>query len=511
MNAPTNSDTLIKTWLKGRAQLSADGTLQIVPPQRGDLSDKFRRAYHWIAETAILSSYSDVEFGQARRISRGEHFVDLHDEPGYSSFILLPLLTLMTGRRMVFLGAPGRGKTSMATLMGLLAGYSLETLRHSIQHGHPQLTIQDFLGSPLPSELIRAKANDKITVAWRDWIPMRVKIIDEYNRIPTKTQSALLSLLAEGYAEMYGQIITTGRSAWFLTANDEMGGGTFPVIEALKDRIDVVVRCSPFHSQHLSVLSQRIATARSAEEFVPDDIVFQPEELDQTDREIRAIEVPADVLDTLGFFLGQLDFCRRASDQVEYMNKDTLHLAGRRVAQVCNEDCPLDKQENLCTQTENGVSPRAFQAILHFSKALAYFRGQSVVSIADLRQIVPWVLFDKLRINAQSQFFQKLENKVLLTDRVSWIRQLFDRALQQQAAYHEVRKPLLLLQQQADERLGQPSNHQSKKELAAVRMAIEDLLSKNELNGPVYEDLLRLKGIYARLLHQSKPQSGFFG
>jgi MoxR-like ATPase len=193
------------------------------------------------------------------------------------------------------------------------------------------------------------------------------------------------------------------------------------------------------------------------------------------------------------------------------MNKDTLHLAGRRVAQVCNEDCPLDKQENLCTQTENGVSPRAFQAILHFSKALAYFRGQAVVGMADLRQVMPWVLFDKLKINPQSPFFQKLENKVLLTDRVSWIRQLFDRAMQQQAAYQAVRKPLLVLQQQADERKDQIPDGQSRKDLAAVVKAIEDLLGKNELTGPVYEDLLRLKSIHARCLSRSQTRSGFFG
>jgi MoxR-like ATPase len=506
-----DSDTLIQSWRRGRAQVSAGRALQIAPLQRGSLSDKFRRAYRWIAETAILSPYSDVEFGGSRRVRRGQHFVDLHDEPGYSSFLLLPMLTLMTGRRMAFLGAPGRGKTSVATLMGLLAGYPLETVRRAIQHGHPQLTIHDLLGTALPSELMRARAGDDIPVAWRDWIRMRVKVIDEYNRIPTKTQSALLSLMAEGYAEMYGQVVTAGRSAWFLTANDEQGGGTFPVIDALKDRIDVVVRCSPFHSQHLSVLANRIATARSAEEFVPDDVVFRPEELDQADRDVRAVEVPADVLDALGFFLGQLDFCRRASDQLEYMNKDTLHLAGRRVPQVCNEDCPLDKQENLCSQTENGVSPRAFQAILHFGKALAYFRGRSAVSITDLRQVAPWALFDKLKANAHSQFFQKLENKVLLTDRVSWIRQLFDRAMQQQAAYQAIRKPLLVLQERVNERSGPEPDGAGNKELTAVEAAIEDLLARNELNGPVYEDLLRLKGLHARLLHRRERRSGFLG
>jgi MoxR-like ATPase len=327
---------------------------------------------------------------------------------------------------------------------------------------------------------------------------MRVKIIDEYNRIPTKTQSALLSLMSEGYAEMYEQVVHAGKSAWFLTANDDLGGGTFPVIDALKDRIDIVVRCTPFHAQHLGVLDRRIASARNAEEYIPDDVVFTASELAEVNREVRAVEMPADVLDLTGFLFGQLDFCRQASDRLEFMNKDTLTLAGRRLGHVCNEDCPLDKHENLCTQSENGVSPRAYQSLIHYARALAWFRGRTAVSIEEVRRLAPWVLFDKLKVNSQSGFFQKGENKVLLTDRVSWIDQLFDRATQQYSAYEVSREPILALHRQAESGFGGLSTSEMRRRTGAVKQAIEQLVNKHELNGPVYEDLLRLKQLYSR-------------
>src|SRR5262249_37024978 len=152
-----------------------------------------------------------------------------------------------------------------------------------------------------------------VRVQWRSWISARVKIVDEYNRIPTKTQSALLSLMAEGYAELYEQVVRCGRSAWYLTANDDQGGGTFPVIDALRDRIDLVVRCTPFPPRFLDALAERVARGTSPEEFVPADLVCTPQELDEADRAVRAVTVPAAVREVLGHFLGQLDFCGRAS------------------------------------------------------------------------------------------------------------------------------------------------------------------------------------------------------
>ncbi|MDF1665263.1 MAG: MoxR family ATPase, partial [Planctomycetota bacterium] len=353
-----DASSLVDQWRNGRAFLGAHGAVEFRDRTKQPLAAKLRRAYQWISKNAIRSPYCDMEFGPVMTLGHSEIQVQIAKEHGYSSFLLLPLLTLMCSRRMVFIGAPGRGKTTVATLMALLAGEKLEDVRRGIQRGHPQLTIADLLGSPLPSELIRAERSEDVTVSWRHWISKRVKIIDEYNRIPTKTQSALLSLMAEGLVEMYEQVIHCGRSAWFLTANDDLGGGTFQVIDALKDRIDVVVRCTPFHARFLDTILQRIEKSQRAEDFLPQDILFNEEELNEIDEGVRKIEVPREIRDLVGFCLGQLDFCRRASLRMEYMNKDTLHLAGRRVGHVCTEDCPLDKHENLCSQTESGVSAR---------------------------------------------------------------------------------------------------------------------------------------------------------
>jgi MoxR-like ATPase len=494
---PTNNP--LARLLQGRASVGADLTVHLSEREGADLHYKMRQAYWWIVNNAILCPYYDIAYGSATHLknSAGDEIV-LHDEMSYSSFVLIPMLTLFTCRRALLIGGPGRGKTTSAILMALLSGMPREDVRRTIQRGHPQLSIADLLGAPLPADMLKAEDMSAVKIAWRKWIGERVKIIDEYNRIPTKTQSALLSLMAEGYAEMFDQYIYAGRSSWFLTANDDAGGGTFQVIEALKDRIDVVVRAVPFHSAFLETLLRRIETDKTPEELIPGEIVFTAEELELISEAILKIELPEGVRERLGFFLGQLDFCRLASSSFEAKSKDTLRLAGLSVATTCNEQCPLDKKVHLCTQTENGVSARAYQTCLHFAKALSYFRGRTVVELDDLRQILPWVLHEKLLPNARSPFFEAKGRRVLLSDRVAWLRNMFDMAMEQFGKHESTRKQVRALRADMDRGLQGIDLKTTEKRMGQVASLLETLMTKSELSGPTYESLIHLKSLYSR-------------
>ena len=236
--SPTNPKALRKGKPYDVAELF-DGPIGLPSSETNEglaLDEKLRQAYFWIVNHAIISSHYDVEFNTTPprqfTVGDGQSSLTLPSAQSYSSYALLPLLTFATRSKCLFVGGPGRGKTASAILMGVLAGYPVKAIRRAMQHGQPQMTIADLLGNPLPADLVAAQSMADIRIAWRDWLGMRVKIIDEYNRIPTRTQSALLTVMGDNYAEILNQVFECPDAAWYLTANADQGGGTYQVIEA---------------------------------------------------------------------------------------------------------------------------------------------------------------------------------------------------------------------------------------------------------------------------------------
>lgn len=467
------------------------------------LDEKLRQAYFWTVNTAIISPFYDIEYSDQapQEFTFGDSAVKVvfPSAQSYSSFVLLPLLNLAVRRRCLIVGGPGRGKTATAILMGVFAGYPIREVKRAIQHGQPQMTIADLLGNPLPRDLVSAESMEAITIAWRKWLGMRVKIIDEYNRIPTRTQSALLTVMGDNYAEILDQIYECPEAAWYLTANDDAGGGTYPVIEALRDRIDIVVKALHFNTRFLGDLVRRVEEGFKPEEIVPPQIVFSEAEIDRMNKDIMAVRLPNELRRRIEFFCSHFEFCEPAAAQVEYMTKDTVKLAAIDLGRVMAAETGKDKVRDLGSQTRNGISVRSLMTLLVFVKAMAYFRGHPAVELEDVRQILPFVLHDKLTPNHDSPFFEQAGQGALRMDRVSWLRRLLDLSC---AEYDRLdldrADPVAVLEADFSAGLDGLGEQDARARLVAIERVMAGWAKGRKFYGHMFDDVLKLKYLHQR-------------
>jgi MoxR-like ATPase len=374
-----------------------------------------------------------------------------------------------------------------------------------MQHGQPQMTISDLLGNPLPADLVNARSMDEIKIAWRQWLSMRVKIIDEYNRIPTRTQSALLTVMGDNYAELLDQIYECPDAAWYLTANDDAGGGTYQVIEALRDRIDIVVKTLHFNTRFLNELLTRIEEGFEPAEVVPSAIIFNEAEITQMGREIRNVAVPPELRRRLEFFTSQFEFFEPAAEQIEYKTKDTAKLASADFSQLSASETGKDRLKDLGAQTKNGLSVRALMTIFTFAKALAFFRGHQEIELEDLRQSLPFVLHDKLVPEPDAPFFEAPGNAVYRIDRVGWVRKLFDLSC---AEYDRLNldkdDPVAQLEAEFASGLEGVTESEVNARLVKIERILADWSKGRKMYGHLFDDVLKLKYFHQRYTNYKK-------
>lgn len=467
------------------------------------LDEKLRQAYFWIVNSAIISPHYDIEFNdgphQTYRFGDAQTPVDLPSGQSYSSFVLFPLLNFAVRRRCLFVGGPGRGKTASAVLMGVLAGYSVSEVRRGMQHGHPEMTVADLLGSPLPSDLINATSTEEIRIAWRAWLSMRVRIVDEYNRIPTRTQSALLTLMGDNYAEMFDQVFECPEAAWYLTANDDAGGGTYQVIDALRDRIDIVVQALSFNPRFLGSLLDRVETRYRPEDVVPEQLIFTPAEIDRLHLEVLAVTIPVPVRRRIEFFASQFEFLDTGAKTFEYKTKDTARLAGLDPGLLSAADTGRDRLADLGAQTENGLSVRALQTALVFAKALAYFRGAETVEVDDVRHVLPFVLVNRLVADSDAPFFEVEGNAAYRSDRVGWIRQVFDLSCAQYDQQGlDGQDPVAALFAEFELGLDAVTESEGRERLLEIERLLSEWSTGRKLYGTLADDIVALKYLHQR-------------
>ncbi|RYD50082.1 MAG: ATPase, partial [Verrucomicrobiaceae bacterium] len=272
-----------------------------------------------------------------------------------------------------------------------------------------------------------------------------------------------------------------------------------PVIEALRDRIDVVVHALAFNSRFLDDLLTRLEENVRSEEVVPKQIVFTEAELDRLQTEVRAVELPADVRRRLEFFTSQFEFCEAAGEQWEYKTKDTARLAGVEWHTLALQDTGRDRIKDLGCQTRNGLSVRVLMTLIIYAKAIAYFRGNAAVDLEDLRQILPYVLHDKLTPDPEAPFFDQPGHAVFRVDRVGWLRQLWDASC---AEYERLdldrNDPVGELGAEFRRGLEGLSEREVRARLVRIERLIGESGKGRKLYGHLYDDLLKLKYLHQR-------------
>ncbi|MEB3735853.1 hypothetical protein ULF88_21295 [Halopseudomonas pachastrellae] len=158
-----------------------------------------------------------------------------------------------------------------------------------------------------------------------------------------------------------------------------------------------------------------------------------------------------------------------------------------------------DRLADLGCQTRNGLSVRSLMSLIVYAKAMAYFRGNSEVELNDLTQMLPFVLHSHLFADEDAPFFQQPENAAFLSDKIGWLRHLFQlscREFERQGRHRN--DEVAALKAELDEGLEGLSLKECRKRLQRIERTLQQLASGNKLSGAVHDDAMTLKYLHQR-------------
>ena len=269
---------------------------------------------------------------------------------GQEAVVESALIVILANQHALVEGVPGVAKPLLVRALARVLGCQFDRIQFT-----PDLMPADITGT----NIFNLQRNEFALV--KGPIFTTFLLADEINRAPAKTQSALLQVMQE-------RTVTIDRETHrlspdftvFATQNPIEYEGTFPLPEAQRDRFMLKIRMDyPAREQELE-LAQRMLGDDSPEAVLHRDEV-QP-------------AVPA----------GQLALLRQGLSGITM--KDEL------VGYVVDIVRRTRSAENILV----GAGPRASQALILASRALAALRGRDFVTPDDVKSLAGPVLDHRL-------------------------------------------------------------------------------------------------------------------
>ncbi len=336
----------------------------------------------------------------------------------YASPLLFASLTsLLNHGTMLITGAPGIGKTTGAEFAGhFFTGTGLEDILASEIQGHPQLTEEKMVAS---YDLGKLVSTGERKVIPNRFLQCAVKILDEGNRTPPDVLSIMMRLADTGKAVYGGELLKAAQGPLYVTANyaDE---GTFQFTPPFLDRFDVAVMVTSPPSWDLNKIRKR------GDEKLNGglgDAVTIPEGLKLDFEKLRAEikNIPQDVEYDVPQMNAFADFVYSSLRFSEAASASLNRATKGNAWQVNQDNSPPGHFANSpFNYTINELSVRTAQAMPRYAKAFAWMNGDSRVTPAHLKTILPYMLWHKLQPTQKAT----TENTLHINDRIAFVEDL---------------------------------------------------------------------------------------
>lgn len=273
---------------------------------------------------------------------------------GQHETIELLLAALFADGHVLIEGVPGVAKTLMAKTLARLVAADFSRIQFT-----PDLMPSDVVGTTVFNP-------QQAQFTFRQGpIFSHIVLIDEINRAPAKTQSALFEVMEERQVTVDGQ--THKMEAPFLvlaTQNPVEHEGTYRLPEAQLDRFIFKINVGyPSLEEESRILTEHHQQKGKTllEDLQP---VISRQQLDECRRLVQQVHIEAKLIE----FIARLTVSTR-SDRSLYL----------------------------------GASPRASLALLNASKAIAVLRGRDFVTPEDILHIAPSVLRHRIALTPERE------------------------------------------------------------------------------------------------------------
>lgn len=283
---------------------------------------------------------------------------------GQDEMVRLIITALLADGHVLIEGVPGVAKTLTAKLVAKSVNAGFSRIQFT-----PDLMPSDVLGTPVfnPREAVFEFKKGPIF--------SNIVLVDEINRAPAKTQSALLEIMEERQATVDGK--TYPMSAPFMvlaTQNPVEQEGTYRLPEAQLDRfLFKILVPYPTETEEMEILTQfnRMGSTKPIDMISP--------ALDGAQIAALRIQIKSQIIEEK-----LLQFIAKLIHQTR--NHKSIYL---------------------------GASPRASLAIMNASKAMAAIQGRDFVTPEDILAVVPPVLRHRIILAPDKEMEGVTEDEVI--------------------------------------------------------------------------------------------------